>query len=457
MDAYFVNGYPKGEKVNGKVQVQIQLKEEALPARVYMIVNTYNSQRTPNVEAVIHGHTGNEEHLIQVPEYPLIDISDTDIHTVVCNTPVSLANDYHIYFVVEDKDGNVSEKPTRISLNEAIIKELDEVPPDRKAAYINSNNTGIYLYYDELLDESSIPETDCFKVKSEVTGETVTPSSIKITNISGTDNMYQSKVMLEFDKPIEGEDIRISYSGSDENPLQDQATTPNQVKKFSNKEVIKVDYRISDLYVSEDCQYYYFKMKPCYDSFRNSHFLQGDAIKLIYSGNPIKVESSRSVYSMSEGVDVYFTIAAEDAAKIDDKNSLELQAKLPEDTVGYTGEPVPDTIYAQSEFISVPTPQVENVTYTNGELVITYNTEVNEPAVGCTFKLKVNGKVYTLRGNPRSRNNTSIIFNASNIPTVIRSTDEVSVIYTPSVDEGENVVNEAGQPCAAFEQEVVFE
>ncbi len=254
-DTRFATGYPKATTdVQGNIVLNVKMASPS-EAEIFMVVNQINAQSGGTVSStdVIHGHGAAQNgHITYIDAAPYIKISDTSEHTIPTGIKLSTDRGAKIYLVVKD---STSTTATPLMLEYAkgtAAASVDTTAPDFMIAYINKSKTKVTLYFDELLDTSSIPAASAFSISSGT--DTVNPHSVAIVN---EPDAREGTVKLTFNEPITLTDsLEVSYTKPPSgNAIQDNATTPNKVMGISNESVNTVNMTVKSVTVSNDGQY----------------------------------------------------------------------------------------------------------------------------------------------------------------------------------------------------------
>ncbi len=229
VDPRFAEGYPKIELLESenKVKIKYKMKDaskenpyEVFVARRY--INEYMSWDETEVEALLRGIRSYRLQLDIETNYIKIE----NVEEVALEVDIHFLNDLitSFGFVVRDKEGNVSNKITRIDIDKEVEEEIDTRGPvlsSNSNALINDNRTKIVMFIFEL-DERSVPDIKDFKFTGNYIG-TPEIKSIKI------EDGYPSKTVLEVSGIEDITDMKLQYISGDK-PFQD--TNKNKMRNF---------------------------------------------------------------------------------------------------------------------------------------------------------------------------------------------------------------------------------
>ena len=264
-DARFAEGYPICATTDtGKVSMRVKLDVASAeaPVEVYMVVNQINSGSGVDSTAVIHGHAGVEDSMIWVDEVAYLKLIDTQEYVVETDVIVNGNQDIDVYFVLKDQAGGISETPTTVVYGKELAAEVDQIPPRAMSAYINEARDAIYIHYDDDLDTGSVPSADAFTLSgldgAALTGS-VTLEQAEDVSSYYTDMWYFKLGVTGIDQDADLSGLEISYTPPQDNPIQDNATVPNQAGAFTERVVsAQVTLPAENIYVSADGRYIYF-------------------------------------------------------------------------------------------------------------------------------------------------------------------------------------------------------
>lgn len=247
VDPYFAAGYPQAYVQDGNIRVRFKLDE---PAEVFMVVNAINGHIESDVKAVLEGRAG-KGFIVSVDEWPYFHVDGSEVDQVYdFDTNVSLkhssARSARVEFVIRDSSRNyVSEKVTTILFDQKTVEALDTYPPYPQGLFINKALDAIYVYFNEHLDLTSVPDV------SDFTLNTGTVSSVELHNSSDVSGLGASHVKLGVSGiPAEQKfDIRLSYNGQ---AIRDTSDAQNKTEAFANRLVEYVEAEITSVTISSD-------------------------------------------------------------------------------------------------------------------------------------------------------------------------------------------------------------
>lgn len=263
-DARFAEGYPICSTTEtGKVEMKVKLDSASAesPVEVYMVVNQANSGSETDSNAVIHGHAGTD-HMIWVDAVRYLKVTDTEEHTIQTNVQVDGDQDIDVHFVLKDQNGT-SAQPTTVVYGKTLTAEVDQVAPYVMSAYINQARNAIYLHIHGDLDSSSVPAASAF-ILSGIDGAAITDVTIDQIDGLSADDANTWYIKLDVSGMNSNTDITgltVHYNPDNaENPIQDNATIPNQTKAFNmGVGSATIQLQSEDIYVSSTGQYIYFE------------------------------------------------------------------------------------------------------------------------------------------------------------------------------------------------------
>ena len=131
---------------------------------------------------------------------------------------------------VLDHDGLAHDAAHRVNWKQ------ESTPPMLDRATVHGPT--LKLAFDEDLDDASVPSGDAFTVSA-------TPAGGSTRSISGTTDVriQREEVVVTLEEEVTyGETVTVAYTdpGGGNNPLRDNAATPNEVKSFSGEPVINL-------------------------------------------------------------------------------------------------------------------------------------------------------------------------------------------------------------------------
>lgn len=262
IDPYFAADYPQAYLKDGHIWVRFKLKQ---PAEVYMIVNAINGHWEADVNAVLQGHAGEDNHMIFVDAWPYFHVQDTD-RLYDFDTGVSLKDDgpARVEFVIQDRsDDYLSDQVTSIVFDQETVDALDTAPPRMHAVYMNEAMNHIYVYFSEPLDLDSVPaakdfalnvgNVDSVELYNYEHGGAV-DSYVKLS-VSGITNEHQDTLTL-------------SYTGE---TIRDTADAKNKAETWLDEPVISIEDMIEEVTISSDRKYMIVEIVPGWNPNDNDY------------------------------------------------------------------------------------------------------------------------------------------------------------------------------------------
>ncbi len=469
-DARFAVGYPRATTdINGNIILKVKMASAA-EAEVYMIVNQTNAQNSKTVSSadVIHGHGSSQnEDIIYINATPYEKISDTNEHTINTNVRLSTDRGAKIYFVVKD---GTSTTVTPIMLEYtkgAAAASVDTTAPHFMIAYINEAKTKVTLYFDELLDTSSVPAASSFSVSNDV-DPPVNPDSVTITREPG-DYAREGVVELTFNEALSLEDSLFVYYDQPflGNALQDNATTPNKVEsimdgQWQDNTINAVDLTVKSVAVSNDGQYLHVRTNatPWVGSFDLTLGYGADASTATVIDDNSYTENS---YYGTDGSFAGYYIKLNDVPSLTPGHQYFITLTPTEDAKDYAGDAITVPIKGagapgMEAAIAAPT-----AVYSSSEvtLTLTYPSapQLEGNCFACFFTVTNGNVTYNLRDMAylEGDNNDKIIFPNDRIgfiPAAFWSGAAISYGYSPTTHTWQNAHDiftyPSGKPYEGF-------
>lgn len=469
IDSRFEAGYPKfAVSPDKKIKLIVKLKNASTqnPIDTFMLVNQMNSIIDASSKDVIHGHCGDEDGLVEVDEAPFINITDTNEHEIQTQVPIKGNSNIKMYFVLKDKVGSISSEPTVIEFLGDSVSEQDNVAPELYSSgiYINKANDKITLYFDEALNQASVPATGAFTIRDGTTESSITVSSINIKNLAPNKGVVELSVVGISDSSNLTVDYNVPTDGF---ALQDNAISPNKVDNFYGRIVKNIVYSVSaeDVVVSSQGNYIYIKMNFAlqdYDTYDYSISKGPDS----QSATPINTDSNvlRIWSNSGDYHKMYISLDNLPSLSPGDKYFITL---IPSPRTGTATDFAGDNVTSNIN-IEV-SPQAQNEENTVPDSVI-YNTSANTITAnfpqdsglcedsglfGCLFTLNIDGQAYVLR-DKLFFSNGQIVISQKNVPVDMTSINwtNVTLSYNSSIhncfDSDTQLTYKSGKPYSGF-------
>ena len=394
-DTRFAPGYPQAEFVADGQSLNIRVKlndaSTASPAAVYLVVNQANSRFDADTEAVLHGHAGEEGDRIWADASPMLWVTDAEEHVLSVPVRADSTKDTKIHFVVSQND-LTSGTPTTLLYDTRVAAQVDQSAPRLMSLYINQAKDKIYLYYQRVLDETSVPAPGAFTVE----GATVSDVSVKVS----AKNNDISRVVLTLSNAVDPQSV--SYAVPDVNPLQDTAADPNACAAFTSRSVESAAIDEPELYISTDGSYLHLVL----DHSINIPYGLGDAgdctVSVTYgpdgAGETVTYSENPSWdYSHTGGAMNYYFFADTPVTPTEG-STFTVTLNYPEVATDFADDPLTSftrTVEGASQPLTL-----RSAVLTDDGLEVTIGGQLKQGGsqYGCLFLLTVNGKEYRLRG-----------------------------------------------------------
>lgn len=386
-DSRLANGYPLCSTTkDGKIVIKLKASNASSsdPLEVFMVVNQMNSYFDTDVTSVLHGHVGKDT-IIWPDAIPYVKLENTEEITINTDVIIDGENDVKILFVLKNSDGTSTE-PIEVKFTGEITKEVDAVAPKICSAYINAARDTIYLH-SGLLDHNSVPDASAF---------TLTTGQVTAVSILNEDTRSTSCIKLSVsgitDADLSG--LCIAYTAPTNNPLQDTATTPNQVESFDQLKVETATISITEAHVSADGKYIYLKTENC--QYNNGDFI---VTATTNSGSTISynIQSFGHSFGGSHGE---FSLLADDAA-LSAGETITIQLTPSSGMIDYAmdavTQPITTTATTADTALAMKTATYDS---TKKVLTIEFDGDLSDDWVyGCNFTLIApDGTEYVIRG-----------------------------------------------------------
>ncbi|MFS0873171.1 S-layer homology domain-containing protein [Paenibacillus xylanilyticus] len=275
IDRYFVDGYPQAYIKNGTIHVKYALNS---PAEVYMVVNVINGNWKSDVKSILEGHSGENNKIIYVDGWPYFQLNADQVNKIQdFDTGVNITRDStseaKVEFVIVDSSNQyTSSAVTRIQFDQAVVGSLDTQPPMTYTKYINDALNSIYIYYNEILDLSSVPSAQDFTLSA---GQV---QSVSIFNTGKTSGSQPSYVKLMVSGITENDlaMLKVSYNGT---AIQDISDAKNKAQSYSNAAILSLSPKFTEVTLSSDRRTVLAKIEPGWDPYVNPSFNTDDASK----------------------------------------------------------------------------------------------------------------------------------------------------------------------------------
>jgi len=466
VDPRFAEGYPKAsvDPSSSTIELKIKLVGASVenPMDVYMIVNQINSNwNAVDIDAVLHGHAGTNDRIIQVDKAPFIRIMDEEEHVIPTYLNSAGDKSTKIYFVIKDSS-MISETPTMLEFTKEVLAELDSRPPYLMSAYINKTRNKISLHFSEKLNTKSIPDPTDFTLTTRSDSGSVVSVVYEVYSVDVANNDWYGagRVDLMLSGALDEDDVknlRISYDGT---ALEDNATVPNRVESITNQEVLTAvisDVRVD---VSHNGQYIalYLNRSPYIEKNASFNFtLKYGADSL--SAEDVDFEESWSVYHNGKGMEVKFKV--KNLPELVDGHKYFISFD-PNGLKDFAGDDIP-VLDAEGEPAETAEDAVKpTAVYDQSEnkvlLRFPEDSGLKSDTISfCFFTIRVNDQDYILRGHGYFNGNT-IKLDMDNIPldpdSIDWERDNVSISYSLDVHPNAGISNHltftSGAPYLGF-------
>jgi uncharacterized repeat protein (TIGR02543 family) len=384
VDPLFDDGYPT-LSVNDKGYITITVKLKETPSAkvtAYLIADPYNAHITPDVNAVIHGHTGSGDSPVWVAYNDYYELADADAHTI---TTTAKINDEKALVAIVLSDGSTtSTEPTIVEIEKDVTAELDTSTPSVADIYVNQDRTKLYVYtYDEL-DGDSTAATSDFQL-------TYQGSPVTITGVDVVENAIKYYDAIELtvsglSASASSDDLKLSYTGTG---ITDRAQVPNKFDIFTFKSVQDSKAEIADVFVSSDLTVFGFTMTPGIEI--DSESLHNYEIKAYYASSFASIDPSNelSITETDMGFnmnDISFVFDIDTQPRAATGYNVYIVANVTtctRDRVTVNSSTIVPTV------ISTPTMISADYDTSFNEIVISYTGIIEDDIMGCYYDVAI--------------------------------------------------------------------
>lgn len=421
IDPYFVEGYPQAYVENGTIHVRYMLNHSA---DVYMVVNAINGSWESSVKSVLEGHAGIER-IISVDDWPYFRINDDQIGQLQeFDTGIKLnQRTARVDFVIRDTDNQyTSSAVTTIKFDPETVNALDTYGPVTNGIYVNSVADSVYLYYNEWLDLTSMPNVSDYSLNHG------TIDRVTLYNYPNQNSLVASYVLLSVNgiQDSDKNDLKLTYTGSS---VQDMSDARNKAASLSNVNVNQAINQISEATFSSDRTSMMFTIVPGWfpvDNGMNGNLTDTSRFTVTIAGQGNYTPTAIS-YGYSTG-DLMYTLKFSTPLPVGQASVSVKTAGI----VNWAKDPYPDTISSQN-IAEIPVPGIPTAKYANGRLELTFASGFTFSYHGSTaagLVLNIDGREYAIRGN--------IIWKGQNVLT-INLQDKYSGHIKQAVEAGQSI------------------
>ena len=421
VDARFAAGYPLCSTENGKIVIKVKVPSatEQNPVEAYMVVNQRNGHRNADVDAVLHGHSG-ENFILQADAAPYLRLTDGEEHTIQTNVRVDGTRDIKVHFVLKDS-GKTSETVTTVKYTGAVVQEVDKSAPWPLSAYINKALDAVYVYLDGNVDVNSVPASSAFTL-SGVDGASVNVKKVEIHEAEANRQYYVKLDVYGINKDTDISKMTVTYTKPETNPIQDTATTPNVTEGFTRSvQKATISLEAQNVHISADGKYLSFKTKNCeyfYDNAADDSF----DVEVTSNGQTLNYQEADISWTNGGGPSEYWLKLADNTAapQTGDQVTVTLkpQTNVKDFAMDKHEEVLNATVTVPDEAAAL---KIASAVYdaTNEKLTVTFSgSKSSSLPAACCFQLVNGGQVYGLRGNPTKDRWGGVVFSAENMPVL---------------------------------------
>lgn len=461
VDPRFAEGYPYAEMdpETERINLYVKLKEGAAsednPVEIFMVATDYNSSWETNVNSVIHGHLGTNS-VVQSNDYPYLKITDSNEYTVETNVELTGQQDIAIYFVLRDRDA-ISENPTKLYFEGRMVSALDRRAPVQWTAYINDERDTIVIYYDEALDENSVPDPSPFGLVGVADARV---EEVEVSNVrSGNFGVVTLRVSgIGKDEGISG--LRFTYNPPEDNKLQDKADEPNACLEIINGIVKEAGVSLDreNIHISNDGKYISIKTTGAGYWYDNWHVFD----ITVSCGDKALEYDIDSVAETFGGYHKY-NLKLKDGQEVPQDGKFTITLTPAEGGIDFAGDPLSE-VTCDDLTPTNASLKFEGAEYGEDGLKLIFSRNIDPSSIpACSFVLKVNDQEYHLRGytwaSRYGDENPFVIirFDQKNIPVAINGDDVLYITYKPAHDNmsSHEIITEiSGKPLDSFEGQV---
>ncbi|KQO13751.1 S-layer homology domain-containing protein [Paenibacillus sp. Leaf72] len=436
IDPYFVANYPQAYVKDGTIRVKYALNK---PAELYMVVNAMNGRWKSDVKAVIEGHAGVNNDIVQGNVWPYFKIEAADVNQVQeFNTGVAPSaatqGELRIEFAIMDTVNQyTSSKVTTILFDRETIGALDSTPPKSydSSKFINKSRDTVYVYFDKKLDSSAVPAASEFALSAGQIQEVSLHNSESLYGIVKSYVKLGVSGISESDASV----LAISYQGS---TLRDLTDARNKVAAFSNKRINSLSVYAATVKIGSDRKSAKVMINPSWNPDDNEirGLTKEDFVMNIAGQGSFSPSSISYSYSLT---DMAYLIKFDTALPQGDAEIRINTAGI----VDYAKDSYPIELVSTSA-VQIAEPGSPTAVYTRStgqiKLIFENGYEIGNLGVGAGFVLKVDGIEYALRG--------SILFHTSGYDSNsqlmwsgvgIDFTDRYSVRFSDAINAGADI------------------
>ena len=424
-DSRFADGYPICTTADGQIVIKVKVPEASAsnPVEVYMIVNQINSHKDASVISVLHGHSGNNDEMIDVDNAPYLKLTDGEEHTIETGVAVYGDSDIRVDFALKDAAGT-SDAVTTVTYTAALVAEVDEVPPHVMSAYLNAARDTIYLHIQDALDTTSVPDASAFAITG-VEGASI--STVQLTQRGDLQDWVKNRAYLiklsvigiAPDADISG--LRVRYTKPNQNPIQDTATVPNAMGNAEwAVKTASIALEPTNVQVSSDGQYIYFETTNSDYFFTNANSFK----VTVKNAESEEIRYTSSWSFANDGSYAQCWMVRENGPSLSAGKTVTLTLTPSEGMVDYAMDPVTEAITATGTAAEASM-QISSAAYDDLMQRLTVmigGAPIQGSICACSFQLiDAEGNAYTLRGSAGVWPNESgvrdrLVFSAGNMP-----------------------------------------
>ncbi|WP_239618985.1 S-layer homology domain-containing protein [Cohnella mopanensis] len=387
VDPYFVDGYPQAFVKNGKISVRYKLNA---PAEVYMVVNSINGLWESSVKAVLEGRAGPDNDIIYVDDWPYSKLESSGVNQLQeFDTGVNLGErTTRVEFVIRDTSRSyTSSAVTTILFDQETVSALDTFPPRANGYFVNDDLSAVYIYYNENIDLTSVPQATDFQLNYG------TVNNVVLYNYHDQYGFINSYVkLLVSGIPLQQKNaLRLSYTGT---AIQDLSDAHNKAETFSDYSLAADDAQIKKVTISSDRNSMIVDILPGLNPSDNKQINLMDASRymITVAGQnyvPSSVNYSYSVGNLSFKLKFDTPLPAGAASVKVNTSGI----------VDWSMDSYPGEISSQA-ITEIGAPGTPTASYAGGIITLTFASgfELGTSSSAVGFVLKVDGVEYALRG-----------------------------------------------------------
>lgn len=433
VDGYFVSGYPQAYVKDGTIHVRYALNK---PADLYMVVNVINGTHKSSVKSVLEGHSGIDNDVIYVNEWPYYEIRENQVNQVQdVDTGVNITSNNNrearVEFVIADgANGYTSPEVTTIKFDQKTVGALDTQPPYTYTRYINKALDTIYVYYDEHLDPASVPAPEDFSLS------TGTVNAVSIFNYEDEWGMTPAYVKLSVSGVTDAKNLSLSYKGS---AIQDLTDARNKAEVYQGREVLAMAPQIKKAVIGSDRRSVLVEIEP---GWYNNDNKQSEDLKLFKTRFTVEVAGA----GYKPDAVTYSSSTMERTYMLTYNTPLPAgEASIQLDTTGiadWAKDAYPAQIVA-ADVVELAAPGTPTAVYSSqsGRLTLTFapGFELDNHSAAAGLVLKVDGTEYVLRGYIVSSRSERVDGQYVRRQIDINLADEYSWKFKAAVEAGTDV------------------